>query len=784
MTDLRAHLETALGNVFDIERELGGGGMSRVFVATERALGRKVVIKVLPSEAAGAVSLERFKREIELAARLQQANIVPVLSAGAFESIPYFTMPYVAGESLRARLAVGGQLPIGETVGLLREIARALAYAHEQGIVHRDIKPDNVLVSGGTAMVTDFGVAKALNAATTGGGDALTGTGMTLGTPAYMAPEQATGDPRIDHRVDIYAFGCLAYELLTGAPPFAGRSMQAAIAAHIAEAPVPVERQRAGVPQSLASLVARCLAKNPADRPQSARELLTALDQVSSSPQLVALARRAPMARLGILVVVMLVVVAAGLWVARRGSRTAGPIVRSVAVLPMQNIGGDSTQEYFAVGIAEDIAGALVGSGVRIMPMSSAMSPVLSQAGLSMDSICKLLGVDAIITGTARRLSNRLRVTVSLARRDSVIWFHAYDQTAPDLLALQRTITDSVVGAVRTAIGAAPPQTRHHVEDLVSHDLAMQGWFYLRLGTQDGLERAKALFAQALQRDSLNARALSGVSYAWAETADGFVAPAAVFDSTIAPSLRILALDSASAEGWATVALMNAQWKWNWPVVAEQLARARSLDPQHPYESWTDGIVAIVHGHADEALTHWLETARLAPLDPLVSTTLEWAYLSLGQYDSVIAQSRRTQRLTPNFAYIESFSGYAFGMLGRDAEADSAFRMAEAVIGHRSAGLAWLRARQGRRAEALSIANDLERSWSQHYFSPELLAIVYTALGDKDRAFEWLRRGLTSRSAVALLDPTVPMLAPLRSDPRFREVLRTLNVVGSAAPNG
>jgi serine/threonine-protein kinase len=200
MTDAREELQAALGVTYAIDRELGGGGMSRAFIATERALGRQVVIKVLPTDTAGAVSVERFKREIAFAARLQQANIVPLLSAGEMGGVPYFTMPYIAGQSLRARLAAEGPLPIADAIVILTEVARALAYAHKAGVVHRDIKPDTVLLSAGTAMVTDFGVAKAISTTTTATGADLTGTGVALGTLAYMSPEQASGDPLADHR--------------------------------------------------------------------------------------------------------------------------------------------------------------------------------------------------------------------------------------------------------------------------------------------------------------------------------------------------------------------------------------------------------------------------------------------------------------------------------------------------------------------------------------------------------------------------------------------------------
>jgi serine/threonine-protein kinase len=277
---LRDQLQAALAETYVIERELDRGGMSRVFVARDASLNREIVIKVLAPELAGSVSGGRFRREIELAARLQHSNIVPLLSAGEVYGLPYYTMPFVAGESLRARLSHSGELPIEEALPLLRDLARALAYAHSRGIVHRDIKPENVLLAQSSALVTDFGVAKAFNDAITLDGvlSPLTSTGVALGTPAYMAPEQSAADPAADHRVDIYAFGVVAYEMLTGTPPFVARNPQAVIAAHATEAPTPLPARRPATPPVLAGVVMRCLAKRPADRPRSAEELVRVLD--------------------------------------------------------------------------------------------------------------------------------------------------------------------------------------------------------------------------------------------------------------------------------------------------------------------------------------------------------------------------------------------------------------------------------------------------------------------------------------------------------------------------
>jgi tetratricopeptide (TPR) repeat protein len=282
VTDLQQRLQAALGDTYRLLKELGGGGMSRVFLAEETRLGRQVVIKVLPPETTAAVNVERFEREIQLAARLQHPHVVPLLTAGAAAGdLLYYVMPFIAGESLRAKLAREGELPVAEASKYLREIVDALSYAHRNGVVHRDIKPDNVLLSDGHAVVTDFGVAKAVSASS--GASSLTSLGVALGTPAYMAPEQAAADPHVDHRADIYAVGALAYEMLAGRTPFTAPTPQAMLAAHITQAVEPVARYRPAVPAALSGVLMRCLEKRPADRWQSAAELLAGLEATTPS---------------------------------------------------------------------------------------------------------------------------------------------------------------------------------------------------------------------------------------------------------------------------------------------------------------------------------------------------------------------------------------------------------------------------------------------------------------------------------------------------------------------
>ena len=372
MNDLQTRLQSALGTGYRLERELGGGGMSRVFVALDVELGRTVVVKVLPPEMAAGVNADRFRREIKLAASLQHPHIVPLLHAGRSDDLVWYTMPLVEGESLRAKLARESELPVGEAVRILRDVADALAYAHAHGVVHRDIKPDNVLISGHHAVVTDFGVAKAVSEAT--GASSLTSLGVALGTPAYMAPEQAAAEPNVDHRADLYALGAMAYEMLTGRPPFAGATAQAVLAAHVTQAPDPVTKHRTAVPAALASLVMRCLEKKPADRWQQATDVHAQLEGMATPsggmapttavPGAVrgALARRSVPRRLAAAAIVV-IAVAVAVWRLTAGGGGSAVDANLVAVLPFRVAGADPALHYLREGMIDLLAAKLTGEG-------------------------------------------------------------------------------------------------------------------------------------------------------------------------------------------------------------------------------------------------------------------------------------------------------------------------------------------------------------------------------------------------------------------------------------
>jgi TolB-like protein/tRNA A-37 threonylcarbamoyl transferase component Bud32 len=488
VSDLLADLQAHFADTYTLERELGGGGMSRVFVARDSRLDRRVVIKLLPPSVTATISSDRFKREIMLAAGLQHPNIVPVLSAGEFGALPYFIMPFIDGESLRARM-MRGPLSVRETVTILKDVVRALAFAHGRGIIHRDIKPDNVLLAAGAAVVTDFGVAKALSASRQAQGvrvsaPTMTGVGTSLGTPAYMAPEQAAADPSTDHRADLYALGIVAYEMLTGAPPFHGRSPQALLAAQLSEIPAPLTSRRYDVSVPLSTLVMQCLEKEPIKRPKTANDVLRSLDDpgilvsdafpAAEAPR----QRRRRLMEIGVGVLVVAAVAAA--WVLTEPEPTPGTAAdsariaaaardstaravgsgaapatgpRSVAVFPLVSVGNDAQASQAAEGITSELATAISRvNGVRVSSQTTAAA--IRQGVRSPAEAARALNATMLVEGTVQRAQSRLRVSVRLVsvENDSTVWASTFNGTTADALTLQDSTVRAVAAAVATAV--------------------------------------------------------------------------------------------------------------------------------------------------------------------------------------------------------------------------------------------------------------------------------------------------------------------------------------------
>ncbi|MGH7697038.1 MAG: protein kinase domain-containing protein, partial [Gemmatimonadaceae bacterium] len=564
--DLQSQLQTTLGSVYTIERELAGGGMARVFLAIDTALARPVVIKVLSPDLAAGLSAQRFAREIRLAASLQQANIVPVLSAGETGDLPFYTMPFVEGLSLRDRLR-DGRITIGAAISILRDVTRALAYAHEHGVVHRDIKPENILLSGDAAVVTDFGIARALTRAKAASAAAsestITQFGAALGTPAYMAPEQVAADPSADHRADIYAFGCLAYELLSGATPFAGRPSQQLLAAHLGERPTPLGAKCPDCAPDIVALVMRCLEKDAAARPQSARDILTGLEAPNAPAtswqrlrnRLTQGQRRLAVATLVVLLTALAVPPLAWLLGDAGAERVA-----SLAIIPCTNIDGDTAHEYLAEGMADEVTTALGKvTGVRVV--SRALSArYRGRSELDPKAIGRELGVQYILSGTVRRTGGQLRVSTQLvsATDNSEAWSEGFAGAPEEAYEMQDSITRAVGHTLQRRLGGAvaslgvPAVASIGTTNAQAYDLYMRGKLLLaRRGS--GVAQAIEKFEQAIALDSNFARAYAGLGVAL-ELLPIFTAtpPAALHDRAIRVAQSALALDSTQAEAYTT----------------------------------------------------------------------------------------------------------------------------------------------------------------------------------------------------------------------------------------
>ncbi|HVZ48460.1 MAG TPA: protein kinase, partial [Gemmatimonadaceae bacterium] len=779
MTDLRARLQATLGDAYTIERELGGGGMSRVFLADEHGLGRKVVIKVLPSEAAGTLSVERFKREIQFAAALQQANIVPVLNAGETGGVPFYTMPYVDGESLRARLATSGALDIPEAIGWLKEIARALSHAHGRHVVHRDIKPDNILISGGSAMVTDFGIAKALSDSASAGAGALTGTGITLGTPAYMAPEQASGDARVDHRADIYAFGCLAYEMLTGAPPFAGQSPQAMLASHLTRDPEPIEEKRDRLPKALASLVSRCLAKDPAERPQSAIELVYALDDLSAPPPShvpfsAARIRRGPVVALAAFVVIAL----ASLAILPVLTRTRQAGSRSVAVLPFENTSRDTTIDYLEDGISDHVRDAVARlTGVTVKARSSSRR----LKGKPAREAGRALGASLILLGTVSRAGPRIHVTAEIvhAADENAMWSDSFDGPVEAMPSIQ----DSLVHAISVALSVSTTRGRSErgTADPVAYDEFLRGRFE---GDRTNWEAALRHFRAAAERDPGFARAHANVAIAYSNIPTVGIAAADSFNVLARSSAaRALAIDSTVADAY--LALSNV--KANELLLADAitpLERAIALDPTTVESRVAYGLGLMQIGRVDAGLAAMRRAFAMDPLSSMATGVLAYGWLMAGHPDSAIVRGRAGASLDPDNILIRQVLAEALAFSGaRDSasvEYERAYHLGPDRFDGR-ANLIYARIAAGREADALGERALLDREGqSNSPFYRRALADV--ALGRTDSAMAELERSVDAREPMFSLIslPCDPRFDPLKRNVRFASLIKRLGATPCA----
>lgn len=811
MTVLRDELQRILGTAYTLDRELGGGGMSTVFVARDNVLGRMVVVKVLPYELAATVSVDRFKREIMLSAALQHPHIVPVLSAGEADGLPFFIMPFVEGESLRARLA-RGPLSVREAVSILKDVARALQYAHGRGVIHRDIKPDNILLTAGTATVTDFGVAKALSASretakvapgTRTGTITLVGT--SIGTPAYMAPEQAAGDPATDHRADLYALGIVGYEILVGAPPFHGRAPQQLLAAQLTEKPMPIGQRRYDVPEALAQLIMRLLEKEPANRPKTANEVVRALEDPSvvsgtfASP-LVHRSEKPKRVLWALAGAGILASVAAGsAWFSNRRPvaapapprAVATPAVpaKSIAVLPLVNISRDTGDAYFAAGMTAELTNALSRiPGLRVATGEGATSAQVA----SPTDFGKSMNVTMVLVGTVQRDRDRLRVTARLVNTADgfTVWSDMFERDARDVFKVQDEISSAIVAAISPELSApaATPDTaanaaatvaagagNHGTNDLQAYDLYLRGRFFFDKRGEAALRRALDYFQQAAGRDPSFARAYAGIGnvYAllplYANVRVDSITPLALQSID-----KAISLDSTLAEAFASRAtLLQASWRWN--EAEGDYQRALRLDPNSAAAHQWYGELLLLNGRTNDAQTQLKRATELEPLSAIAFGSYALALAAGHANEAAIAAARRaveldSASLTPRFML-----GAVYLQAGRLPDGIRELEAAERIDPNSVQALGLLGyayARSGKAAQARKIGRDLETAIGKVSGAAAAAARVSIGLGDNAHALDLLERAVANHDSFYSSESLAEsFFDPVRSDSRFSTIL-------------
>jgi len=763
-TELREQLQATLGRGYTLERELAGAGMSRVFVAEERALSRRVVVKILPPDMARDVSLERFHREIHLAAGLLHPHIIPLLSAGDADGLPYYTMPFIVGESLRLRLAREGRLSLEDAVRLTREVATALDYAHRQGIIHRDIKPENILLHDGHALVTDFGIARAITRSMPT--STLTAIGVTLGTPLYMSPEQGDGDREIDGRSDIYSLGCVLYEMLVGEPPFRGRSGAAIVVAHIRN-PVPrPSGLRPEVPETLDDVVARTLAKEPANRFASGSDLVRALDHVvlGGRPVDASFVRspEVPEAR-------------------GTSSPTATYASRFVAVLPFENMSADPENEYFSDGVHEEIIAQLAKlRGLRVISRSSVMRYKKSQQPAR--EIGHALGVSHLIGGSVRRAGHRVRISAQLTDSDTdeTIWAETYDRELDDIFAIQSDVAEQIAARMETQVtpGEHSRLNKKPTDDVEAYNLYLLGRHHYNKVTPADFTKAVDYYRAAIARDPFFGRAYAALADAQFYMGAGYwgVRPHDTYPEAYAAATKALEFDPSLGEAYGSVGMFRGWYDYDWKGSEAALARGVELNPSGAMLHVLYAMQLAAEGRFDEALAMRDMACRLDPVAMAVRGNGSWILYLVRRMDQALSDGRSLRHLDPSSAYGAFSHGLICAQAGEPDEAIAAFRDGVTLSGRGSlylVMLAYALAVGKQPDEARAVLAEVEGRTAE-FIWPMGLAFAYAHLGETDTALDHLERAYEERVGWMNLIGREPALDILRGHPRFEAIARRI----------
>jgi serine/threonine protein kinase/Flp pilus assembly protein TadD len=719
--DLRARLADSLAGRYVVDREVGRGGMATVFLARDQKHNREVALKVLHPELAASLGSERFLREIQIAARLQHPHILPLYDSGQAGSLLYYVMPFVEGESLRDRLEREKQLPVEDAVKLGRDIAAALDYAHRHGVVHRDIKPENVMLHEGEAIVTDFGIAKAVSAA---GGERMTQTGMAVGTPAYMSPEQAMGEGEPDGRSDVYSLGCVLFEMLTGGAPFTGSTPQALITKRFTD-PVPsVRAARKEVTGELELVVTKSLAREPADRYDSAALVAQAL----GSPKVITPPNATPLAT------------------------PASTSTKSIAVLPFADMSPQRDQEYFCEGMAEELINALM--KIEELHVASRTS-AFGFKGKEQDAqeIGRQLNVGSVLGGSVRKAGNRIRITAQLINvADGYhAWSERYDRDMEDVFAIQDEIAQSIAKALRVVLS---DKTKRAIEkpptaDVEAYDYYLRGRQFFHQWRRKGVEYARRMYERAIAIDPNYALAHAGIAECSAFIYTYWDASAAHLERADSASKRAIELDPELPEVHTARGLALAYSK-QFDEANKEFETAIRLGPKLFEAHYFYARALSQQGKLAEAVTEYTAASQLRPDDYLAPMFLGMVYEGLGRTDESHAISHRALQLIERHLELNP----------DDARALNLGAVALGRQGQKERGLEWARR---------SMAADPEDSGLLYN-----TACFFAVQGEHEEALDCLEKAVDLGFGLRGWIENDSDLASLREEPRFKAVLQKL----------